>query len=66
MIGGVLILDFVAHYHVDWAKMNINRAMGWGATTHNEFWWLTGLDQWLHQMTYLCLVALAFGIRQHP
>mgnify|MGYP003342767138 CR=1 FL=1 len=23
--------DFVVHYHIDWAKMNLNKKMGWGA-----------------------------------
>lgn len=51
------IVDFVVHYHIDWAKMNINKKMGWGPTTHEEFWWLTGLDQFLHALTYIGLVA---------
>lgn len=52
------LLDAVIHYHIDWAKMNINARMGWGPTTHEEFWWLMGLDQFLHAMTYVGLVAL--------
>jgi len=51
-------MDAVAHYHIDWAKVNINARMGWGPTTHEEFWWLTGLDQFLHALTYIGLVAL--------
>jgi hypothetical protein len=54
----VLVLDFLAHYHIDWAKMNINRLTGWGPTTHPQFWWLTGFDQFLHQVTYLGLLML--------
>ncbi len=52
-------LDFVIHYHIDWAKMNLNRKLGYGPTTHAEFWWLTGFDQYLHQVTYLGLVLYA-------
>ena len=52
----VLLIDFLAHYHIDWAKMNINRIKGWGPTTHPQFWWLTGFDQFLHQITYLFLI----------
>ena len=52
----VMVVDFLVHYHVDWAKMTINRAKGWGPTTHEHFWMLTGLDQFLHQMTYILLV----------
>jgi len=50
--------DMIIHYHVDWAKMNINRHYGWGSNTHEKFWWLLGLDQYLHALTYIGLVAL--------
>lgn len=51
-------VDFVVHYHVDWAKMKLNAKMGWGANTHEQFWWLLGLDQYLHALTYIFLVSL--------
>lgn len=50
------LVDAVVHYHVDWAKMNINKKLGWTATTHEQFWWLVGVDQFLHFMTYAALV----------
>ena len=50
--------DLLIHYHVDWAKMNINKKMGWGPTTHEEFWWLLGADQLAHALTYVWLVSL--------
>jgi hypothetical protein len=52
------LIDAVIHYHIDWAKMNLNARMGWGANTHEQFWWLLGLDQFLHALTYVGLVAL--------
>jgi hypothetical protein len=52
------ILDMVFHYHIDWAKMNLNKKLGYGPTTHEQFWWLLGLDQWLHAMTYVGLIWL--------
>jgi hypothetical protein len=52
------IMDAIVHYHIDWAKMNLNAKMGWGPTTHEQFWWLLGLDQFLHALTYVLLVAL--------
>lgn len=52
----VALVEFVVHYHVDWAKMNINRVMGWKADTHNEFWLLLGFDQLLHYLTYAWIV----------
>lgn len=48
--------EIVAHYLIDWAKMNLNRKLGWGPTTHEQFWWLLGLDQWLHGMCYVAIV----------
>ena len=52
------LLDGLIHYHIDWAKMNINSKYGWKADTHEEFWWLLGLDQFLHALTYIGLVAM--------
>lgn len=55
------LFDFVIHYHVDWAKMNINKKYGWKADTHPEFWTLLGADQYLHAVTYLAIAgAVAF------
>lgn len=50
--------EFAAHYSIDWAKMNLNAKMGWGATTSPYFWWLLGFDQWLHNLCYLAIVAI--------
>jgi hypothetical protein len=52
------LIDAVVHYHVDWAKMNLNKKMEWAPNTHEQFWWLLGLDQYLHALTYIGLVAL--------
>lgn len=48
--------DGVIHYHIDWAKMNINAKYGWGPTTHEQFWVALGVDQLLHALTYLGIV----------
>lgn len=52
------LLDAVIHYHVDWGKMNLNARFRWGPTTHEQFWWLLGFDQFLHMLTYIGLVYL--------
>ncbi len=52
------LADMFIHYHIDWAKMNLNKRLGWGPNTHEQFWWLLGLDQFLHALTYIGLVAL--------
>lgn len=53
-----LFIDGLVHYHVDWAKMNLNKKLGWGPNTHEQFWWLLGLDQYLHALTYIGLVMM--------
>jgi hypothetical protein len=52
------ILDILIHYHVDFLKMKIN---SWAKLKpdNNRFWHLIGLDQLVHQLTYVLLVALA-------
>jgi hypothetical protein len=51
------IIDMVVHYHIDYAKVRINNHYGWRPDTHPEFWVLLGLDQYLHAMTYIAMVA---------
>lgn len=57
----VALFDSVVHYHVDWAKTNLNSRFGWGPTTHEEFWWLLGLDQLLHSLTYIVIIGWTLG-----
>ena len=49
------VIDFLIHYHVDWAKMKLNAKLRL-TPTDEKFWWLLGLDQLLHQLTYLGIV----------
>ena len=50
--------DMFIHYHVDWAKMNLNELFEWKPDTHKEFWILLGFDQYLHALTYLAVLGL--------
>lgn len=51
------IVDFLVHYHIDWAKVKLNNHFQ--LTPENpRFWTLLGLDQYLHAMTYIGMVAL--------
>lgn len=50
------LIDMIVHYHIDWIKMNLNAKLGYGPTTHERFWWLLGLDQYIHSLTYIFLV----------
>lgn len=60
MLGVVTALfDFVVHYNVDWAKMNINKRYGY-TPADTEFWLWLGLDQLAHQLTYVLIIAWVF------
>lgn len=52
MSVGLGLLDGVLHYHIDWAKVNINKYYKLG-TNNKYYWWLLGFDQLLHQLTYV-------------
>lgn len=52
------LLDGAIHYHIDWAKMNINKKVGWTPANSDYYWWLLGLDQLLHYLTYAGVIAL--------
>jgi hypothetical protein len=48
--------EFVVHYHTDWAKEQIVRRGEWTPADH-MFWNMLGLDQLIHQMTYIAIVG---------
>jgi hypothetical protein len=56
VLAAVVLADFVIHYHVDWMKMNANDYCGL-CPENAKFWWLLGLDQAMHQITYLILMV---------
>ena len=55
----IALLDFVIHYHTDWAKININKKHNYTIETP-QFWWWLGFDQLVHQLTYLLVLYLVF------
>ena len=52
------LLDGIIHYHVDWGKVKINRHYGWLPNNSEKYWWLLGIDQYLHTLTYLGIAAM--------
>jgi len=62
--AGLLVLLMLAealfHYHVDWVKDRWIHAAGW-TVTDKQYWWLTGIDQALHQLSYLVIVGVIAG-----
>jgi hypothetical protein len=58
ILTAIGLFDFVLHYVTDWLKMNINIKMNWKADNSPFFWWLMGLDQLIHYMTYVIILYL--------
>jgi hypothetical protein len=54
---GLALIDWVVHYHIDWAKMRLNERFGLTPASP-KFWVLLGLDQLLHQLTYVGILLL--------
>lgn len=54
------LIDTLAHYHIDWAKMNISSSFDLKPDSSEWFWLLLGLDQLLHHLTYFAIVYCAF------
>jgi hypothetical protein len=57
LIAAIAAAEFVVHYHVDWTKEQINKRR---ELTHGQamFWMVFGADQFLHQMTYVVILAV--------
>ncbi len=53
------IIDFILHYHIDWAKININKKYNY-TPKDAKFWYWLGADQMLHQYTYIILLGWVF------
>lgn len=53
----LVIIEVFVHYHMDWFKMWLNKAMDWKCNEHPEFWYLTGFDQFVHYMTYVVIIG---------
>jgi hypothetical protein len=48
----VSLVDGLIHYQIDYFKVVINEKYGLDAG-NEKFWWLLGLDQLLHSLTYI-------------
>ena len=53
----VVVCEFLVHYHVDFAKARIDKSQGFSDTSR-AYWIVFGLDQLVHQMTYLVIVTV--------
>lgn len=55
--AGILIGEFLLHYHIDWTKDQVMRRNGLTAKD-SRFWWTIGVDQMLHHLTYVGIAAI--------
>ena len=57
LIGALLLGEVLVHYHTDWLKQRINLARG---LDHGQtlFWIVFGADQFVHQLTYVIMLAV--------
>lgn len=56
---GLALLDAMIHYHIDWAKNQINKRFELNAHSGAAYWIVFGFDQLLHQLTYIVITILA-------
>ena len=50
------LIEFLVHYHIDWAKMNLNKH--YNLTINDKWYWiLLGFDQLLHYLTYIAILV---------
>ncbi len=60
--AAIIIGEFIIHYHIDWMKEQTFKRKKW-VFPQAEFWWVFGFDQFLHQFTYLGIVAILASAR---
>lgn len=58
---GVVVGEFLVHYHIDWAKEQVIRHMGW-TPMQDPFWWALGFDQLLHHWTYVVIAVVLVSV----
>jgi hypothetical protein len=64
IITAVIIVEFLVHYHTDWIKARTERLLNWTAN-ENIYWIAFGTDQFVHQVTYIAIVAIVLRL-PHP
>lgn len=50
--------EVLAHFFIDYTKMNLGKHFNWEPHTSSHFWDLLGIDQFLHQTTYLVMLLI--------
>lgn len=53
----IIVGEFIIHYHIDWLKEQTLRRLQ--LTTNDGWYWrIYGVDQLLHQVTYVAIAAI--------
>jgi Protein of unknown function (DUF3307) len=52
----LLVGELIVHYHTDWAKIYICNKFDWKPTNSDYYWWMLGIDQFIHHMTYIVMI----------
>jgi uncharacterized protein DUF3307 len=62
LAAAIMVGEFVVHYHLDWTKDQVNKRLKLTADDA-RFWWTLGVDQFLHDATYVAIVSLLMAAR---
>ena len=57
LIAMIVIGEFLVHYHVDWLKLHVDHRYRL-RIDRSAYWIVFGIDQLLHQATYIVMLAL--------
>jgi hypothetical protein len=57
LVLGIVAVEFLIHYHVDWLKMQFDKRRGLGVE-QRLYWIVFGADQLVHQITYTAILAV--------
>ena len=57
LVAGLVVVEFVIHYHMDWLKERVVRVNG---LTNKDaaFWHIFGIDQLIHNLTYTGMLMI--------
>ncbi|MCT2541104.1 DUF3307 domain-containing protein [Sedimentimonas flavescens] len=56
-IALAMLIEALVHYHIDWGKERLT-ALRLLTPSDSAYWYSLGADQLLHQLTYICIVAV--------
>jgi hypothetical protein len=53
----VVLVEWFVHFNIDWGKAKLSDSLGYGPDQAG-YWRLAGLDQALHQLTYVAMTLV--------